>query len=141
MSRNKADGLTEGQLKRKGLNKLRKMNVAKAIVSYSGGNDDGGSEGIRTILNDGTTGEIKEHYLQGEYIPGKGYVTPDDYPEEVREEAHLADILVAPVYRMWGSFAGEFYVDGEVFWDTKANKVTVHQDYEESNSTHEEMEW
>ena len=141
MSRNKADGLTEKELKAKGLYKLRTLGITKAVVHYSGGNDDGGSEGISTIMEDGTTGEIKEHYLQGEYIPGKGYVTPDNYSEEVRKEAELADILVAPVYRLWGSFAGEFYVSGEITWDTKANKVTVNQDYSEPSSTHQELEW
>ena len=141
MSRNKADGLTEKELKAKGLYKLRTLGITKAVVHYSGGNDDGGSEGISTIMEDGTTGEIKEHYLQGEYIPGKGYVTPDNYSEEVRKEAELADILVAPVYRLWGTFAGEFYVSGEITWDTKANKVTVNQDYSEPNHTYQELEW
>jgi len=141
MSRNKADGLTEQELRAKGLYKLRTLGITKAVVHYSGGNDDGGSEGISTIMEDGTTGEIKEHYLEGEWIPGKGYVTPDDYPEEVKEEAELADLLVAPVYRLWGSFAGEFYVSGEITWDTKANKVMVKQDYEEPSSTYQELEW
>ena len=141
MSRNKADGLTEGQLKAKGFYKLRKSGIAQAIVHYSGGNDDGGSEGITTIMEDGTTGEIKEHYLRGEYIVGKGYVTPNDYPEEVREEAHLADILVAPVYRLWGTFAGDFYVSGEVTWDTKTEKITVNQDYQEPSHSHQELDW
>ena len=141
MSRNKADGLTEGQLKAKGLYKLRTLGIAQAVVHYSGGNDDGGSEGISTIMEDGTTGEIKEHYLEGEWIPGKGYVTPNDYPEEIRKEAELADILVAPVYRLWGTFAGDFYVSGEITWDTKANKIIVNQDYSEPNHTYQELEW
>jgi len=141
MSRNKADGLTEQELRAKGLYRLRTLGITKAVVHYSGGNDDGGSEGISTIMEDGTTGEIKEHYLEGEWIPGKGYVTPNDYPEEIRKEAELADILVAPVYRLWGTFAGDFYVSGEITWDTKANKIIVNQDYSEPNHTYQELEW
>jgi len=141
MSRNKADGLSEKKLKAEGLYRLRTLGITTAVAQYSGGNDDGGSEGISTIMEDGTKGEIREHYLDGEYIPGKGYVTPNDYPEEVREEAHLADILVAPVYRLWGTFAGDFYVSGEITWDTKANKVTVNQDYQEPSHSHQELDW
>ena len=44
MSRNKADGLTEQELRAKGLYRLRTLGITKAVVHYSGGNDDGGSE-------------------------------------------------------------------------------------------------
>jgi hypothetical protein len=141
MSRNNSDNLSDKELQQEAFDRLKKFGVATAVVHYSGGNDDGGAEGISTVMADGTSGEIKQHYLEWQHVPGKGMVQPNGYPEEVREEAELADLLVAPVYRRWGSFAGEFYVSGEVIWDVTKHKVTFSDDYAETHHTYEEMEW
>ena len=141
MSRNNPDNLPDKELQREAFDRLKKLGVATAVVHYSGGHDDGGAEGISTVMADGTSGEIKQHYLAWEHVPGKGMVRPDGYPEEVKEEAELADLLVVPVYRRWGTFAGEFHVSGEVIWDATKNKVIFSEDLSESYERHEEVEW
>ena len=141
MSRNNPDNLSDKELQQEAFDRLKKFGVATAVVHYSGGHDDGGAEGISTVMADGTSGEMKQHYLEWQHVPGKGMVQPKGYPEEVREEAELADLLVAPVYRRWCSFAGEFQGSGDVICDVTKHRVIFSEVLSESYERHEEVEW
>lgn len=103
---------------------LAEQGVKSVIVRYSGGNDSGGVECITLHYTDGSQKSLKEYWQQTEYVIGKGWkpIGPEPKPEEA-----LSKALAAPVYARWGSFAGEFYVDGTILWDTVARTVTFEE--------------
>ena len=110
-------------------NLMRACGITKAIVEFSGGNDEGGPDGICVVRQ----GAIEESDLP------LYYMRQGDTPS--REE-ELADLLARPVYAEYGSFAGEFYVDGRVVWDLE--KRTVRMTGAEQVSVSEELpgrEW
>lgn len=106
--------------------KLRELGAAKAVVEFSGGNDEGGAEDI--VLYD----------VAGERIGGvdgdppgirwdpeqKRFVEVPITPER-RIETELAEALESPVYEEFGTFAGDFSVGGQVTWDARERTVTM----------------
>ena len=96
---------------------LRQRGVAKAVVSFSGGNDEGGVNDI-TLLD--ASGETLQHDLPT-YTYGKE-----------GEDVALSEALGEPVYDQYGSFSGEFDVDGEVIWGVETREVRMSK---------EETEW
>lgn len=106
--------------------KLRELGAVKAVVEFSGGNDEGGAEDI--ALYDAAGERIGE--VDGD-PPGvcwdpeqERFVEVPITPEQ-RIEAELAEVLEAPVYEEFGSFAGDFSVGGQVTWDAKERTVTM----------------
>ena len=104
---------------------LKSKGVAKALVHYSGGNDEGGVNQIELFdANGENIGQMQEYYgcpsiwdeVTKTYKPGP---PPTD-------DERLAEALGAPVYEKYGGFAGEYYVDGIVTWDVVNNKVNDH---------------
>lgn len=93
---------------------LKKRNVSKAIVHFDGGNDDGGVSSIEFLSKDGSV------------VKG------------LSEDAKLEEELGNPIYMRYGSFAGEFYVSGELIYDVENKKTTWNNVNEES--TYEEYE-
>ena len=91
---------------------LQEMGAVKAVVEFSGGHDEGGSEGISITLGDGEIKTLKEYIFNEE-------------DEQTPEETRLAKTLVEPIYNEWGSFAGEFSVYGELIWDVANKTVTL----------------
>ena len=101
---------------------LRERGAAKAVVKFSGGNDEGGCEGIEFYDQLGNpAGEMEEHWGDSEWDPVK-----QKYVEKpLTKEQKLSKALCAPVYDKYYSFAGDFYVYGQVVWDVSAGKVTM----------------
>lgn len=97
---------------------LEEMGAVKALVHFSGGNDEGGSDYIQILLGDGEKKDIHE------------YVWGDS--KQTAEETELAVALAEPVYGAYGSFAGDFSVSGVVEWDVAKREVKM---------SGEEQEW
>lgn len=130
-------GLTEREV----FARLKELGAAKALVSFEGGNDDGGVTGI--ILVDDKSekiGEVNDHYQEPalnddgtnklvERTNRAGYtyktVEYKPLPEEQEKENALYNTLGAPVYDRFGSFAGEFEVHGIVEWDVENEEVDM----------------
>jgi hypothetical protein len=83
---------------------LRNKGAWKAIVDFSGGGDEGGADHICLVNEE----EIE-------------FGSIDPWGDDGNRE--LAETLTEPIYDRWGSFAGEFYVHGQLIWDAQANTV------------------
>lgn len=100
---------------------LRKRGVAKVSVEFSGGGDEGGVDNITLYNAEGAEiGTLEEDY-GGDQWNGKEWV-PVNPPNPNTE---LVNTLCAPVYEKYGSFAGEFYVNGTVDYDVEAGTVKM----------------
>jgi hypothetical protein len=84
---------------------LRQKGVKKAVVHFSGGNDEGGADSIVLHTSDGTETEAV------------GWRSTS--------EGELNNALSEPVYAAYGGFAGDFSVDGEVVWDVEKRTVVM----------------
>lgn len=109
----------------------------RAVVSFSGGNDEGGIDRIalvgaggeavaavepdmRTyeIVRDASGAAVWEHT-----DPPPGMKAPFYQPRTRRKSpgdiraARFSDALGAPVYAAYGDFTGDFSVAGELVWD------------------------
>lgn len=131
------DGMNRAQV----FERLEELGAAKAVVEFSGGNDEGGADSI-TLHDAGGNeiGEVREYvppYVVGadggwlkEEVEGYGGrkclrpVVREHTPEEEAEMA-LAAALAAPVYERFHSFAGDFSASGEVVWDVAARTATM----------------
>lgn len=106
--------------------RLRERGAARAVVEFSGGNDEGGADGI--VLYDAAgeaMGEVDDGPPGRRWNPEQGRFVEVPITPEQRLEAELAEALEAPVYEEFGSFAGDFSVGGRVTWDTQKRTVTM----------------
>lgn len=82
------------------LDKLKKMGIARVEVSYSGGNDSGGCDGVKI------------------------YLKPEDTESAYElEDGDLHDSLCQPVYDKYYSFNNEPEVHGRLIWNSVDNAV------------------
>lgn len=134
---------------------LRSAGVATVTVEFSGGNDEGGADGIDYFDAEGNALIVAGSHAYNEsgsrYDPdtGKFVQSParwvvyetgtkrDATPAEI-ELAQVATVLEHPIYDRWGSFAGEFYVHGTLTWDVAAG--TYKLSGQETVETYEDFE-
>ena len=83
------------------LEMLKTLNCTKVVIHYEGGNDEGFIEHIIFHKEDGTTEQVDEEYS---------------------DEFHR--VLCSPVYEAYGSFAGDYNVDGKLTWDVSKQTIT-----------------
>jgi hypothetical protein len=103
----------------KGIELLRKRGAVKAIVEFSGGNDEGGVDGIQIVFPGDKPAENLEVYYDGaqmEYVEGQWRQKPK---EKATEDQELSLILQKPVDDEFGSWAGEFEAYGTLTWDVE----------------------
>jgi hypothetical protein len=98
------------------------LDADRAVVEFSGGNDEGGPdtitlfkghEPLRTLPTWWQPGDAEEHLLA------------------------LSDALSDPVFEAYGNFAGDFEVNGEVIWEVATKTVQMIRD-ERSEFEHSE---
>jgi len=104
---------------------LKGMNVAKVEVFYSGGNDEGGVNQIDLFDADGKKIRSMEEYYGGNSVWDEA-IKGWKQAEAPTDEQRLSQALCIPVYDKYGSFAGDFYVDGTITWDVENRKVRDH---------------
>lgn len=103
--------------------RLGELGADQGIVEFSGGNDEGAPDSI--VLRRG--GEAIRELISW----------PEPPHSCTAAEAQLIDALTAPVYEIYGTFAGDFDVTGEVIWDVPARTVQMIRD-ERSEYEHSE---
>lgn len=91
--------------------KLEEIGAAKVVVCFSGGHDSGGADFVRITLGDGSSKDI--------------YEWTREEGEQTEAETELAKILSEPVYEQYGSFCGEFSVQGEIIYDLADRTVVM----------------
>ena len=114
---------------------LRELGVATVTIEFSGGNDEGGADGAQYLDAEGNEATVPSSNAYNEsgsrYDPASGkfvqqparwvvYERGGDKRDATDEEVKIAKISQAlefPIYDRWGSFAGEFYVQGTLTWD------------------------
>lgn len=107
---------------------LRARGARSALVAYDGGNDEGGVASIAVSTE--RLGEPVERW-QGTTLPGGEDVLWGDWSEHgaasygTRPDAdeRLLEAAEAVVCEKWGSFAGEFEVEGRLVVDVDAGAV------------------
>lgn len=97
---------------------LDKIGVAKAIVCFDGGNDDGGVQSIDYF--DATGNKVKE-------------IGFDESWEDHRSSSTLEKELTKPIYDKYHTFCGDFYVSGTLTYDVCERKNFWNEDYEEGD--------
>tara|TARA_R110000772_G_scaffold12839_5_gene38553 strand:- start:2185 stop:2673 length:489 start_codon:yes stop_codon:yes gene_type:complete len=119
---------------------LKSLSVRMVTVPFEGGNDEGFIEASQLEMESGDKREVKEAYR--EWNPKlRCYEWPNgEEPSElVQRESRLAELLSYPINASYGSFAGEFSVDGAFVW----NVETGHTGFQQHISSHQynEEEW
>jgi hypothetical protein len=97
---------------------LKTLGIVRVKAEYSGGNDEGGVDGVTGYAKDGTEVKIEQVYQERrtyDYSLGKWV---DNDPVALTDAQNAANeiwsALSRPVYDVYGSFAGEFSTYGTV---------------------------
>lgn len=103
---------------------LTRLGADRAVVEFSGGNDEGGPDTITLFSGERTLRTLPAWWQAGD---ADEHLVP------------LSDALSGPVFEAYGTFAGDFDVTGEVIWDVSAKTIQMIRD-ERSEYEHLE-EW
>lgn len=115
---------------------LTRRNAAKAVVHFSGGNDEGSVSRIELVdANGAEIGELQEIYAPTEWSEKEKKWVRKTQPTQ---EELLVNALVRPVYDKYYSFAGEYYVEGTVTFNV-ANR-TAHMEASETVESYEPVD-
>lgn len=126
---------------------LKVMKIAKfskVSIAYSGGNDSGGYDSAIATKED--TGEtININYMYGQSFETWGDKRGLIFPLVSKRQVHenrIIDLMMTPVYVYYGSFAGSYYVNGEIIADVNniEDPVQITDNYEEETWDDEEEE-
>ena len=104
---------------------LKEQGAIKAVLSYNGGNDEGGVDDITLVL---------------ESVDEGGKNIEVDYPGQWDGGGELAELLEGPVSFKYGSWAGDFSAYGTLTWDVEAGTVVM-DDYEQSGYDYNQERW
>jgi hypothetical protein len=119
---------------RQALDELRSRGVATVEIQFSGGNDEGGTDGIAFLDADGNEVEappspnVYTVYTAGggtEIRAGGWQESRAATAEEIRQH-NVYRVLEQPIYDRYYTFAGEFYVEGTVTWDIAKGTHEMH---------------
>lgn len=121
---------------------LRRRDIAEVKVHFSGGNDEGGADDFIATSTTGEdvklAGRAYQEWQTKEWVVYENRGQRPATTEEIADQ-QLLDALEAPIYAEYGSFAGDFSVDGVVTWDVTNEKVTMVKD-EQSGYDHYEYD-
>jgi hypothetical protein len=92
---------------------LKRLGADRAVVQFSGGNDEGGPDSITLLTGENVLRTLPTWWQGG---------------EEDAQLIALSDALSAPVFEAYGTFAGDFEVSGEVIWDVAGRTVQMIRD-------------
>lgn len=104
-------------LKNKAFAQIRELGGVKAVIQFSGGGDEGGADSGEVLTADGHPLKWDYKYASGHYDSRGNYV-----PDESDPISALADSILDDKF---GSFAGDFYVHGEIVIDAVAKTVKM----------------
>ena len=132
---------------RSAMTTLQGLGVVKVNIGFSGGNDEGGADAI-TYLDaagekvetglpetgayqstefDATTNTWKPTgWIVTEWDRDTGKHSNRPATDEEVRATQLREVLEAPIYDRFGSFAGEFSVYGDLTWDVATGTHEMH---------------
>jgi hypothetical protein len=122
---------------------LRSLGVTEVNVHFSGGNDSGGADSL--VARDANGNEVpipqSGAHTSSQWDPNTrtwidtGWVVNESTPtgwnerpatqEEIRW-ARIGEVLEQPIYDRWGTFAGDFEVDGTLTWNVLTGTHELH---------------
>lgn len=92
--------------------------IATAAISFSGGNDDGGVDGMTFFNSEGVVIDLAAGYTnETEWNPETKSWEQRSLSDDARRMNEFIDLLSAPIQDRWGSWAGDFYAHGELRYD------------------------
>lgn len=114
--------------------KLDSMGIVVVEVEFSGGNDEGGVDNITFLTENGLYNgplpqnpPVRQEYSTKQYVVGWGREQRPASPDEVRD-AEFWSAIEDPIYKEWGSFAGEFSVHGTLTFNVPGRAAILKQD-------------
>ena len=138
--------------KNKVFDKLMQLGVIRVEVHFSGGNDEGGADDCtawnadkehvklpeaRAYRSSKFNKETKEWEPQSWQVWEPAIKDSRDATEQEIEDSEFIHLLEEPIYDTYGSFAGEFEVDGTLIWDVTEGTVTMSTDESVQHWEHE----
>lgn len=113
--------------------------IARASVDFSGGNDEGGADGIVFMDADGNEVDVDRcyHYTRRN-VDGKWVEV--ELTDTEQEQNKFISLVEAPIYWRWGSFAGDFSVSGTMQYNINDDKYCK-MEYDESSYEHHREEF
>lgn len=121
MSTSKVKGMTRPEV----FAALLSRGASRAVVEFSGGNDEGGPDSITLLDGEEEIAKLQAWWSDGDTVTEAG--------------AELADALCDPIFEEHGTFAGDFDVTGEVIWDAETHTVQMIRDERSEYQHFEEM--
>jgi hypothetical protein len=94
-----------------------KRGIAMAEVTFSGGNDDGSCDGYTffDVDNNVVDGVVMHYISKSHNVDGKW--VERELTDEDKAQNDFVNLVDAPIYWRWGSFAGDFSVEGTMYYD------------------------
>ena len=107
--------------------RLEASGIDRAVVEFSGGYDEGGSDAIYLLKKVETKKTTEEDTSEERVAELREHVWPSGRELSVaqKDEMRLAQSLTAPIYDSYSSFAGDFHVDGAVEWIVEGRRVVM----------------
>jgi len=105
---------------------MNELGVIRAVADFSGGNDEGGVNSVALYR----TGDENE---QPERLDAYEYSSWGDETKKATPQGMIVQGLEGPVDGKYGSFAGEFYVNGTVTADLAAGTLEMSGEEEVSH--------
>jgi hypothetical protein len=97
---------------------LRERGSRSAVIGYDGGNDEGWLTEL-VFSSESFAGEPETWSS----LEGTAVDVDDAYENFETPDGKLVEAAEAVVCDKWGSFAGEFHVDGRVFVDVDSGRI------------------
>lgn len=108
-----ANELSRTEVKNEVARAMKARNAVSVEVHFSGGNDEGGVDTIYFVNAEGDREMFKVDWPK--YVwESRSYKFQDDQHEQ---DWRLREVLARPVMDEWGTFAGDFSVDGTVIFN------------------------
>ena len=119
---------------------LKSLSIRVATVPFEGGNDEGFIEASQLEMESGEKREVKVAYKEWNHkLRCHEWPNGEEPSELVRRESRLAELLSYPINSHYGSFAGEFSVDGNFVWNVETGHAGFQQHI--SSYQYDEEEW
>lgn len=116
---------------------MKKRGIIRVLVEFSGGDDEGGVDRIEVEYEDGRKAPLDCEYYESVrynadrtidtiyYGRGGGPVEADALTPEQVDQARFYKNVCNTVYSQYGSFAGDFYVNGLVYIEANESGGTI----------------
>ena len=115
---------------------LRELGTTRVEIEFSGGGDEGGIDNIVAYKKDVVLDvKLEEAYIPTVYCPSTKTWKPE---RAMTDQEKLCQALGKPIDDAYGSFAGEYHVNGTLVYDVL--NETIKMNKSESVETWEESE-